>query len=180
MKTILFISIEDILHYTSISGNIDEYKLSPHINNAQILYLEPILGSDLYNKISNLISGDTIAEAANINYYNLLTKYIAPSIVFHTIELFIPFNSFEVSDGGMFQHTPSNAQYSPFDDIDRIVNKYRAIGTKYDDKLVKYLCENSTLFTEYTSNTGLIDKTETTIKTGWFLGLGNSGSKIRR
>jgi hypothetical protein len=178
MEKILFIEFEDILHNVTISGNLDEYKILPHVYNSQILYLEPILGSELYKKfedIKDIITGETY-----IDYYYLLVEYIIPSVCNHTMELFIPFNSFDINNGGTYQHNASNATYSPFDDIDRIVNKYRAIGTKYDDKLVKYLCENSTLFTEYTSNTGLIDKTETTIKTGWFLGLGNSGSKIRR
>jgi len=173
METILFIDYDDILHYTTISGNIDVFKINPHIYNSQILYLEPILGSDLYDKIKNLISGNTMTSILNPNYYTLLTSYIIPSVVFHTMELFIPFNSFEIADGGMSQHNPSNASYSPFDDIDRIVAKYRTIGTKYDDKLSKFLCENSELFPEYTSNTGLVDKTETTIKTGWWLGTSN-------
>jgi len=177
METILFASMEDILHYTTISGNIDEYKISPHIYNAQILYLEPLLGSDLYNRIEGLISGSTISLYDN--YYTLLVSYIVPSVVFHTMELFLPFNAFEISDGGVSQHIYTNAQYSPMDDIDRLVTKYKIIGSKYDSKLSEYLYKNSTLFPEYTNNTGLIPKTENTVKTGWYLGTNNISSKIR-
>ena len=40
MEAILLINYDDIFHYTSNSGNIDVAKINPHIQNAQILYLE--------------------------------------------------------------------------------------------------------------------------------------------
>lgn len=176
MENTLLITLDDVLHYTTISGNLDNNNINPHIFNAQILYIEPILGSDLYNKITSYItSGITIDEP----YNTLLNTYITPSLVFHTIELFIPINSFKIADGGTFQMTPTNAQYSPLDEIDRITNKYRVIANKYDAKLSEYLCKYSNLFPEYTNNTGLISKSETTIRAGWFLGKSNITSKIR-
>lgn len=178
MTSTLLTNLDDILHMTSISGSIDEYKINPHILNAQILYLEPILGSDLYEKIIDLV--ETNAISGETNYKLLLDDYIVPSLVFHCCELYIPFNSFIISDVGTFQFQPSNANPNPQSEIDRLSNRYRTIGAKYDDKLVKYLCKNSNMFPEYTNNTGLVDKTETTNRaTGWYLGTNNIQSKIR-
>jgi len=180
MKKQLFIDFDDILTYTTISGNIDVYKVEPHIYNAQILYIEPILGSDLYTKIETLISTGEITGTSYANYNTLILDYITPSIAFHTMELFVPFNSFQIADGGMLMHSPTNSTASPFEDIDKIVNKYKIIGAKYDDKLVAYLCKNNSLFTEYNTNTGLVDKTETTNRgCSWYLGTNNITSKIR-
>lgn len=178
MTSTLLTNLDDILHFTSVSGSIDEYKINPSILNAQILYIEPILGSDLYEKIIDLV--ETGAISGETNYKLLLDDYIIPSLVFHCLELYHSFNSFIISDGGTFQFQPTNANPAPLNEIERITNKYRTIGAKYDDKLVKYLCKNSTLFPEYYNNTGLVDKTETTNRaTGWYLGLNNTGSKIR-
>ena len=55
MESTLLINLDDILHYTSVSGSIDEFKVLPHILNAQTLYLEPILGSDLYEKLLSMV-----------------------------------------------------------------------------------------------------------------------------
>ena len=178
MTSTLLTNLDDILHMTSISGSIDEYKINPHIASAQVLYIEPILGSDLYEKIIDLV--ETGAISGETKYKLLLDDYIIPSLVFHAVELYIPFNSYIISDGGTFQFQPSNANPNPQSEIDRLSNRYRIIGSKYDDKLVKYLCKNSTLFPEYTNNTGLVDKTETTNRgCSWYLGLNNTGSKIR-
>ena len=176
MQTTLLIDYNDILHYTTISGNIDIFKINPHIHNAEILYLEPILGSDLYNKLLQLVTGATIAEP----YNTLLIDYVTPSVVFHTMELFIPLNAFQIADGGVSQYTPSNANFSSIDEIDKISNKYRIIGGKYDMKLSEYLIKNSALFPEYTGNTGLIGKNETTYRSGGiYTGIKNTTYKIR-
>lgn len=179
MENVLLISFDDILHYTSISGSIDEYKVNPHIFNAQILYLEPLLGSDLYNKLINLVETDAIS--GETNYKTLLDSYITPSLVFHSLELFVPINSFVIADGGTFQFAPTNANPNSLNEIERLAQKYRLMADKYDQKLLSYLCKNSSLFSEYTNNTGLVDKTETTTTRagGWYLGINNIESKIR-
>lgn len=178
MQTVLLINKDDVTHYTSVSGSIDEFKLNVHINNAQILYIEPILGSSLYERLLDLVDTNTISGFTDYN--NLLINYITPSLVFHTIELYVPLNAFQVAEGGMFQYSPNNYAYSPLNDIDRISAKYRIIGEKYDSKLASYLCKNSNLFTEYENNTGLIERSDSNIRVGWNLSTKYTTNKIRK
>lgn len=173
MENTLLITIEDILHFTSISGSIDEMKINPAILNAMILYLEPVLGSDLFNKIIYLVETNAISGSTNSNYKTLLDEYITPSLVFHTMEFYELHNSFIVAEGGTFQFQPSNANPIDYSNIARLEKSYKATAAKYDEKLSKYLCKNSSLFSEYISNDGLIKKTEVTNQTGWYLGLSN-------
>lgn len=178
MQSTLLISMDDILHYATINGSIDEFKINPIILSSQILYLEPILGSDLYEKIINLIETDEMSGATN--YKLLLDHYIIPSLVFHVMELFIPLNSFQIDAAGVMQFSASNAESSTASEIDRQASRYRIIGAKFDSKLVKYLSKNSNLFIEYTNNQGLVDKEETTNRAaGIYLGLNNMKTGIR-
>lgn len=180
MQSILLISFEDILHYTAISGNIDVNKIQPHILNSQILYLEPLLGSSLYDKVIDLVDTGNITGSSYSAYQTLLDVYITPSLAFHTVELYIPLNAFQVADGGVQQYQSTNAQTSVLSDIDRLAGKYKVIGSNYDTKLATYLCKNANLFPEYENNTGLIPKTETTNRgCSWYLGTRHTGSKIR-
>ena len=180
MENILLINYDSILHYTQISGVLDVYKLNPHILNAQILYLEPILGSTLYEKMLDLVSTNDITGSTYSNYNVLLSQYITPSVCFHTIELAIPLNSFMIADGGSFQVQPTNAQPIQLDVIDKLTNKYRIIGQKYDDKLAMYLNKHKDIYPEYVYNSdGLIKRTENTNRVGIYLGDNHSKSKIR-
>lgn len=168
MESTLLINLDDILHYTSVSGSIDELKVLPHILNSQVLYLEPILGSDLYEKILSMVDDGSISGTTNYNI--LYNNYIIPCLVFHTLELFIPLNSFQIADAGVFQYTANNANISAIDEIEKISNKYRVIGAKYDQKLSDYLCKNGASFPEYINNTGLVGKKEVAPRTSWYLG----------
>jgi len=179
MESTLLISLNDILHYTTVGGDVDDVKINPHIYNSQILYIEPILGSELYEKMISLVNTGDINLGGNINYKNLLDIYITPSLVFHTLEFFIPINSFIIADGGTFRLNPTNASYSPMDEIDRLSAKYKIIGNKYDKKLSDYLCKYQTNYIEYQNLDGLVPKTETTNRCGWYLGLSNQTNKIR-
>ena len=168
MESTLLINLDDILHYTSVSGSIDELKVLPHILNAQILYIEPIIGSSLYERLLSLVDDGSITDTTNYN--QLYHNYIIPSLVFHTLELFIPLNSFQIADGGVYQYVANNANVSPIDEIEKISNKYRVIGAKYDQKLADYLCKNGSMFPEYVNNTGLVGKKEVAPRTSWYLG----------
>ena len=179
MEATLLINFDDVLHYTALSGNIDVAKINPHIYNAQILYLEPLLGSSLYEKIISLVNTGDITGSTYSAYKILLDVYITPSVAFHTVELYIPLNAFQVADGGVYQYQATNSNTTPLVDIDRISNKYKIIGSKYDSKLDLFLKKNKNDYQEYIFNDGLINKTETTQRTGWYLGINNSGSKIR-
>lgn len=166
--TTLLIKLTDIQHYTTINGSVDSANVNPHINNAQILYIEPILGSNLFNNIQNMISGNTIKD--NSNYYKLWDEFIKPSLVFHTMQLLIPLTAFVIADGGTFQYETPNSQTSTIDYIEKLVAKYKVIGNKYDEKLKTYLIENSEQFPEYINNTGLIKTTEKVPGIDWYLG----------
>lgn len=180
MEEVLLINFEDILTYTQINGSVDRNKLSPHIYNSQILYLEPLLGSSLYEKLLSLVSNDAIETQVNTDYKTLLYDYITPSLVFHTLEFFNSFNSFQMYDGGVYQHSANNANNSTLDDIEKISVKYKIIANKYDSKLSKYLCENSNLFPEYVNNTGLIDKITNSSSFGFFTGMSNVKNNVKR
>ena len=179
MEAILLINFDDVLHYTALSGNIDVAKINPHIYNSQILYLEPILGSDLYEKMISLVDTNDINSSGYTEYKTLLDTYITPSLAFHTVELYIPLNAFQVADGGVYQMQATNAQTSILSDIERIATKYKVIGSKYDLKLDAFLKKNAVTYPEYQYNAGLVHKTEVTQKSGWYLGVNKIGSKIR-
>lgn len=170
MENTILTNTKKIKLFTSISGSIDEHKVNPHIYNAQILYLEPMLGSSLYEKIINLVETDMITGTT---YQVLLDDYITPSLIFHAMEMFVVFNSFITANGGTFQFQPSNANPSGVNEIDKMGSKYKVIASKYDDKLNKYLCANSNLFPEYINNTGIVSKTQNTNQGGFYLGYPN-------
>lgn len=171
MSKVLLINKDDIMTYTSLNGNIDSDKLSVHVYNSQIIYLEPALGSALYDKVISLVDNGDISASTYVNYSTLLYDYITPFLVFSTMEQFIDFNAFEIANGGIYRHTTDNAVISTKEENDGLGQKYRNIANKYLKLLQKYLCDNSTLFTELTTADQEVERDkENNLRGGFYTG----------
>ena len=70
MATALFISRTDLVRNSIIDGSVDTDKLLPFIKIAQQMHIQNYLGTELYNKISLLITNGTLTEADNPDYYH--------------------------------------------------------------------------------------------------------------
>jgi len=92
MATALFISLNELKKNTNISGNIDPNKLLPAIKVAQELELEPILGTDLYNKISNDILTNTLSG----DYLTLKTNYIHDILIHMSVYYYLPYATYQI------------------------------------------------------------------------------------
>ena len=77
MAYVLFISEERLKDSTTIGLNVDPALLLPYIKQAQKLYVETRLGTDLNQKLKDLIVAGTVNNAGNEAYATLLNDYIA-------------------------------------------------------------------------------------------------------
>jgi hypothetical protein len=149
MAKALLITNDDLLRYTNFSGNVDTDKLIQFISIAQDIHIQRLLGTDLLEKIQT----DIIASNLTGNYLSLVTNWIKPALIHWAAVESIPMVSVTVANGGVYRSTPENAQVLTKDEVDSLVSKERDYAVYYSNRLVDYLCNNSSLFPEYTSNT---------------------------
>ncbi len=71
MAEILFISDVYIKKYTQVNGAVDSQLLYPSVYLAQDKYLQPWLGTNLYNKLKDDIAANTLSG----DYETLVTEY---------------------------------------------------------------------------------------------------------
>ena len=170
-QKVLLINRDDIMSYTSINGNVDFDKLTPHVYNAQIMYLENSLGSALYDALITLVDNGNISSATYANYSTLLYDYVTPFLVFSSMEQFIDFHGFEIANGGIYRHQTENSVISTKEENDGLSQNYRNIANKYLKLLETYLYDNSTLFSELTAANQEVDRTtDSTFRGGFYLG----------
>jgi hypothetical protein len=154
MGTALFISLNELKKNTAISGNIDANKLLPAIKTAQQLELENVLGTDLYNKLSLEISGGTISG----DYLILKQDYIHDVLIHFAVSYYLPFASYQILNGGVAKwEGGDNFSSIESSELSMMVNKEKALGESYKKRLIDYLCANSALYPEYTSNSDADD-----------------------
>ena len=72
MSYVLFISEAKLKDSTAINLNVDVDLLLPYVRQAQKLYVETKLGTDLNQKLKDLIVAGTVNLPANAAYKTLL------------------------------------------------------------------------------------------------------------
>ena len=169
MKAI-FITTEDIKRYSILDGNVDNDKFSQFVEIAQDIHVQEYLGTDLYEKIQSLILANTIDDVANADYKTLLESYIKPMhIRWASVEL-LPYLAYTVSNGGIYKHSSENSESVNINEVNLLTERSRSTAQFYTRRLISFLCDNSTTYPEYNTNSnGDIYPTRDSNYTGWVL-----------
>ena len=168
MAVALFINRTDLVKNSIIDGNVDTDKFIQFIKVAQQIDIQNLLGTDLYNKISEDIINDTLAG----DYLDLVNDYVQPTLIWFAQTNYIPFAAYQIKNGGVFKHSSETAQNVDKNEVDYLVSKARDYANYYSTRLVEYLCFNNSLFPEYSSNTNEdISPDRDTTYNGWVLSL---------
>ena len=145
---VLFISEEKLKDSTAISLNVDVQLLLPFVKQAQKIYVETKLGSQLCLKLETLIVAGTVNAAGNEAYATLLNTYIGDMLPNFALYHAIPFLRFRVENGNLYSKTSETGSALTTEEAQRNTAEY------YTERLVDYICNNTNLFPEYSTNTG--------------------------
>ena len=102
MSYVLFISEAKLKDSTAINLNVDVDLLLPYVRQAQKLYVETKLGTDLNNKLKDLIVAGTVGSVGNEAYKTLLDDYIGDMLPNWALYHCIPFLRFKVENGNIY------------------------------------------------------------------------------
>lgn len=146
-KNVLLISDEILKDRTSIHGNIDPKLLYPEIKASQDMYIHPILGTALYDKIIDDVDAGTITG----DYKSLLDDYIVDCLLYYVLASLPEALSYQFWNKGVIRKQGDNTELPSLSELIDIANKYRIRAEFYSERLNKYLKQNATesLFPEY-------------------------------
>jgi len=148
-KNVLLISDEILKDRTAVHGNIDAKLLYPEIKTAQDMYIHPILGTALYNKIINEVDAGTIAGT----YKSLLDDYIIDCLLYYVLAGLPEALSYQFWNKGVVRKQGDSTELPSMSELIDLSNRYRIRADFYADRLNKYLKQNATesLYPEYLS-----------------------------
>lgn len=147
---VLFVNEDKLKSSTAINYNVDTAFLLPFLKIAQDKHLQIILGTKLYDKLKTDISDMDLTG----NYKTLVDDYIQDAIIHYALVEALPFISFQIKNGSITQKNSENGTAATRQDVDYLVQKERDSAEFYGQRIVEYLCNNSSLFPEYSQNTG--------------------------
>lgn len=143
MAETLFVTPNELTSTTILGGNVDPDKYKPCILMVQVGVIEPLLGSELYDKIKSDYESSSLAG----DYETLFNEYVKPITKFRALGEYLEVAGFTVGNGGVFRHAPDNAEVADKDDTQFLSNKYDALAQAYIERFYKWICKNP--ITEY-------------------------------
>ena len=170
MAKSLFCSTAYVKRKSMISGSVDPDKIVQFIETAQDMHIQNYLGTNLYNKLQQLIIDETITDASNSHYKDLLDDFIKPMLAWYTQAEYIPFASYTLSNKGLFKHSSENASVLDREEIAGLANRANDKAVFYTNRLINFLCDNSTLFPEYNDTTEDMSPDKDANTAGFYLG----------
>ncbi len=152
LSNVLLINRDDLMTWTGINGNIDTDKMLPHVMTATDIHLQVILGTKLLDKCRQLVKDDELNLPENTDYENLVTNYITPVLVYYTMWDMMPFLTYSIQNGGIFQHQSENSASPDEAQMHMLIKRFKDKGEFYGRRLNDFMCANTTLFPEYHEN----------------------------
>ncbi len=148
MATALWIKREDLVRQTALGGNVDTDKFIQFIKIAQEIHIQNYTGTRLYDKISNDIIANTLANP----YLALVNDYLQPMLIHFAMVEYLPFAAYTIANGGVYKHTSEDSTSVDKNEVDFLVEKERNIAQYYTDRFITYMSYNQQTFPEYNLN----------------------------
>lgn len=154
MSYVLFISEEKLKDSTAINLNVDPNLLLPYVRQAQKLYVEPKLGTKLTQKLKDLITAGTIGDVANAAYKTLLDDYIGDMLPNWAFYHAVPFLRFKIENGNIYSKISETGNALSTEESQSLREEVSNTAQYYTERLIEYITNNTSLFPEYSTNSG--------------------------
>jgi|TARA_R110001599_G_scaffold320401_1_gene530639 hypothetical protein len=154
MAYVLFISEEKLKDATTIGLNVDPELLLPYIKQSQKLYVETKLGTDLNQKLKDLITAGTVNNVGNEAYATLLNDYIGEMLPSFALYMAIPFLRFKIENGNIYSKTSENGVALSTEEAQHLRSEVLNTGEYYMERMIEYIRNNTSSFPEYSTNSG--------------------------
>jgi hypothetical protein len=145
-KNILMMSAQMLKDRTAVHDNIDEKLIYPEIKAAQDLFILPLMGSALYNKILTDINANTLTGY----YKTLVDDYVIDTLANYVISELPLGLTYQFWNKGVSQKTTDNSNAPSMSDLFSVASKYKRRAEEYAQRMRLYLRQYApTLYPEY-------------------------------
>ena len=150
MSYVLFISESKLKDSTAINLNVDVDILLPFVREAQKLYVETALGTDLTQLLKDEIIAGTLAGANK----TLVDDYIGDMLPGYSLYHAIPYLRFKVENGNIYSKTSETGTALSESEAQHLREEVLNTASYYRERMIDYIRNNTASFPAYSTNTG--------------------------
>ena len=151
--TTILIKSEQLTRNTIIGGSVDVDRYLQAIKACQNLYIKPLLGSTLYNKIV----ADFEASSLSGLYLEMFDDYITEMIIHGSSEIYLSQGAYMVTNNGITKGKTDSAESVSKEEVDYLVEASRKLYRLYEEQFLDWIKINPV--PEYDKPCGIKHKT---------------------
>lgn len=133
---------------TIINDNVDMKIITPTIEDVQRLYVEDVLGTQLFNQILSQIGSNTVSSANQ----TLLDNYILPFMKYYVLMEVSPVFKIRYMNKGLMVKSSDNSQPASQEEMLYIMDRWRDNAQKLAQKCTDYLRDNTATYPLFLTN----------------------------
>ena len=150
MSYVLFISEAKLKDSTAINLNVDVDLLLPFVKEAQKLYVETALGTDLTQHLKDEIVAGTLAGADK----TLVDDYIGDMLPGYSLYHAIPYLRHKIENGNIYSKTSETGTALSTEESQAFREEVLNTASYYRERMIDYIRNNLASFPAYSTNTG--------------------------
>ena len=151
-----------------ISININLKQIKPYISIAEKIWLEPVIGTPLYEELLEEVNTNTLTEE-NSTLYLMLAPYISFAVIYESA----PFLMYHFSDVGVTRGKSDNSDSITINEANFISTRLRSTLETLKSNFKKWLDDHSDNYPLYKPN--ICDCTNECTDCDWLLEYFNGG-----
>ena len=131
------ITAQEIKSNTSMGGNVDPDKFMHLLFDVEVLILEPVLGTALFNKIQTDFNADTLAD----DYLLMFNDYIKPVLWHSVYAQYLRDGIILAQNTGIYENSPENASGADIENVKYVSKSAQSKADVYIERLERFLCD---------------------------------------
>lgn len=150
---VLLITEQKLKDNTSINENVDSTELRFSIQQAQQIFIQESLGTNLYEHILKLVQNGDINLAGNVKYKELLNNFIQPTLISYAYYLALDNFFIKFVNVGLQSFSSEQSRPIGIKEFTYLKNNARDQAQFNDNLLRRHLVFNNQDYPEYTLTT---------------------------
>jgi len=138
---------------TTVHKNVDDKLIYPEIKASQDMFILPLVGSGLFNKLLADINANVLTGV----YKTLVDDYLIDTLINYTMSQMVTTVNYQFWNTGVVSVQKDSAQIPSQSDMFAIVDKYKNRAEHYSKRARMYLLQNQGLYPEYRAQNGGMD-----------------------
>ena len=150
MAYVLFISEQKLKDSSALNLSIDNSILLPFVREAQKLYVETALGTDLTQHLKDEIVAGTLAGADK----TLVDEYIGDMLPGYAVYHALPYLRFKMENGNVYSKTSETGTPLSTEEAQHLREEVLNTASYYRERMIDYIRNNTASFPAYSTNSG--------------------------